>query len=497
MVQLINNKGLVRFVFWWVLLFSITILTRLPHFLSPHFFIDGDEAIVGIMGNDLLNGKNFPVFFYGQNYGLSTLEVFFAAFWIKLLGSTILALKLASLSLFSLGITFITIGLQKKSIVNWKIILIISLLITFPSWTLWATYLRGGYLTAFLCCCLVFYLTSGSMNKNRHFVLLGLIAGIGFLSQMLIFFAGIMLILFFIIEEKPSWKQLVILSISSNVIILFFQLFKVENPFWIGPKLFDFSVSLETKMLYLSENFIPSYSNYFYFSHPLKIPVIWNSALIISLLLILVFIIFSFIYKMKKRIVLVFLGLLFGCLLLIFLIEIPEPRYLLGLFNLVLFYLIYVFVVQPTTLRLRIILFAIIFINTFSIGFSYFIPRQEFLSLKSESFELQQVYSKLKKDKVKTLFWDQGMMQFIWNYLYGDKIPCTAFRKTERTNDFCVRAYENYDNHNWNYAVVSFWEQKHGIDSLSGFSQTKNKIESKYCYYLNPDSMYVFNNRKW
>lgn len=59
--------------FWveWLFAFGLVVLARLPYLLSEHVFFDGDEAMLGIMGRDLITGRNIPFYFYGQQYGFS------------------------------------------------------------------------------------------------------------------------------------------------------------------------------------------------------------------------------------------------------------------------------------------------------------------------------------------------------------------------------------------------------------------------------------------
>jgi hypothetical protein len=46
-------------------------VSRLPQLTSPHLLLDGDEAILGLMAKHLAEGREAPIFFYGQAYGLS------------------------------------------------------------------------------------------------------------------------------------------------------------------------------------------------------------------------------------------------------------------------------------------------------------------------------------------------------------------------------------------------------------------------------------------
>ena len=49
-------------------------LIRLPQMRSANLFVEGDEAVVGMMAKHAVEGLRMPGFFYGQIYGLSTFE---------------------------------------------------------------------------------------------------------------------------------------------------------------------------------------------------------------------------------------------------------------------------------------------------------------------------------------------------------------------------------------------------------------------------------------
>ena len=58
---------------------AIGLMSRLPQLLSPDLLLDGDECILGLMAKHLAQGREFPIFFYGQRYGLAVIEAPMAA----------------------------------------------------------------------------------------------------------------------------------------------------------------------------------------------------------------------------------------------------------------------------------------------------------------------------------------------------------------------------------------------------------------------------------
>ena len=53
---------------------AICIASRLPQLRSPNLLVDGDESVLGLMAKHVAQGKEFPIFFYGQHYALATIE---------------------------------------------------------------------------------------------------------------------------------------------------------------------------------------------------------------------------------------------------------------------------------------------------------------------------------------------------------------------------------------------------------------------------------------
>src|SRR5690349_25008108 len=84
----------------------VTLVSRLPQLLSPNLLLEGDECILGLMGMHLAQGREFPIFFYGQKYGLSIVEAPVAAVSFILFGTGALPLKIAILAIWIAGITF-------------------------------------------------------------------------------------------------------------------------------------------------------------------------------------------------------------------------------------------------------------------------------------------------------------------------------------------------------------------------------------------------------
>jgi len=61
-----------------VLLMALAAFIRLDFMGASQWSIDSDEAIVGLMGKHILEGRGIPTFYYGQHY-MGSLEAILAS----------------------------------------------------------------------------------------------------------------------------------------------------------------------------------------------------------------------------------------------------------------------------------------------------------------------------------------------------------------------------------------------------------------------------------
>jgi len=89
-----------------LLIFSVLLLSglvlRVPYLIKYHKAINMDEAVIGIMAQDILRGE-FPLFYYGQSY-IGPIEAFFTApfFYIFSENTIVLRISILILTLLSL-----------------------------------------------------------------------------------------------------------------------------------------------------------------------------------------------------------------------------------------------------------------------------------------------------------------------------------------------------------------------------------------------------------
>ena len=129
------------------------------------FFADGDEAIVALMGLDVLDG-NFPLYFYGQNYGLSIIEALLISIGILVFGTTMLAIKIPMLLLWSGSVSFMELSFFNLTNKNkLATALFTAVFILSPTWLVWSMKARGGYLTSFFFASLILFLLTQFKSK--------------------------------------------------------------------------------------------------------------------------------------------------------------------------------------------------------------------------------------------------------------------------------------------------------------------------------------------
>ncbi|MPZ13226.1 MAG: hypothetical protein GEU73_02155 [Chloroflexi bacterium] len=117
---------------------------RLVVIASPLGWLEGDEAVVGLMARHILYDGERPVFYWGQNY-MGALEAYAAALAFALLGPTTFALKLVP-TLFSVGFIGLSYTVAARLFGRGPALLTALYLAVPPTMlAVWSTKPRGGY----------------------------------------------------------------------------------------------------------------------------------------------------------------------------------------------------------------------------------------------------------------------------------------------------------------------------------------------------------------
>jgi hypothetical protein len=145
-----------------VLLFA----TRAPLLSSPRLFPDGDEAVVGLMTQAFLSRGEFPGFYWGQCYGLATLESLVASVPFAVAGPTGGGLKWAALVVFTFGWWAWSLAAERiMGRTGGRIAAI--LLAAMPAWIAFSMKAWGGMTTAFLASGLVLMMLAPRARPSR------------------------------------------------------------------------------------------------------------------------------------------------------------------------------------------------------------------------------------------------------------------------------------------------------------------------------------------
>jgi len=127
------------------LVIAVAAIVRLDFLAANDFVLDADEAIVGLMGKHILEGRALPVFYYGQHY-MGSFEAILAAGFFKLFGISNVVLKMVPFC-FSLVLVYVLyeLGLQAGGRLAARLA---ALFCAIPSSALvtWSAMARGGYI---------------------------------------------------------------------------------------------------------------------------------------------------------------------------------------------------------------------------------------------------------------------------------------------------------------------------------------------------------------
>lgn len=328
-------------------IFVIGFISRILFASSNVFFFDGDEAIVGLMGLDHLQGQ-FPLFFYGQTYGFAFLESILISVVVLLFGHSMLAIKLPMLLLWLISVALLSLTIYRIS--GKRILpaaLFAALFLLSPTWLVWSMKARGGYITAFLTSSIIIYWIFGVKSKLQEWKWLvsGLLLWITFEAQPLWFFPLLPFVAYGIYthasQVKVAWRPIAFVLGGSLSAFGIFKLLKAGlDSTWNTP-----APKFASRLEKISE--IPEVlkntlgGNYFLSSSYEPTNGAYSSLFLIVFVLAAILILRSFLADKKKDMNQMGLVLLIATAFSFtgFLVK-SEPRYLLPFFGFALMLLI-------------------------------------------------------------------------------------------------------------------------------------------------------------
>ncbi len=477
-----------RFAFQWLLCFCICLLVHIPYFLGRHCSFDGDEAILGIMAQDLLHGKNIPVYFYGQQYGFSFFEVIGAAIGIFFFGSTAFALKFGSLLFFSLGITFLFRLFIKKEISFLWALMAIIILSMFPGWIVWAAKARGGYVTAFTAACIILFISQVKTANLKWIVISCFVMAVAIHSQIFIA-CSISFLLFAWIVKGKSLKLFLGATVS---IILFYVLLKlpslVNDNYWKVPLSFKYHYS--SIVPFIKQSYKVALG-YFYYEMTFKprIESIWfGMGYYLVAAIAVVFVLLKKGASNKLNLVLLFIAGTVSFLLIMWM-RIPSYRYLLGALTALLFIIsLSLMEILRSKNNLKYVL---ILMLPLAIGFSNtskHIPDAWMLPEGRDMKLYNELLIELKKRDIQAVFSADPLLQWQLNY---SGVPSRSTSRIERINRYVDKVDKCFYNDKCKTAIVGFKGFNNNLDSFEDWSEKVIIVNDKYFIFEDPTSEHL------
>jgi hypothetical protein len=297
-----------------LLIFCYVIVIRIPQLTSDNLLPDQDECVLGMMANHFLKGQNFPLFFYGQHYGLSTLEVLLIAPFIKLFGISTIAIKLPMLLLYMAAITFLFLWIRNNLGLSYAF-LITLFFAAEPTWLTWAMKARGGYLSALFIGFYLLYQWQNTADKSKMYLFNAFLMGLLYHFHLLWFLAFAPLFMYYQrhLERNKIIKAAIVIALT---IAVFYVLAFTSEALWFRPSSqfqldVDFNEYRKNFMVFLGGHF------YFGYAYGLRYGAILSTKVLFAVHLLIIFLAIFYILKNRffNEILLWFLMVLFIFLL--------------------------------------------------------------------------------------------------------------------------------------------------------------------------------------
>ena len=241
---------------------SYVVLIRIPQLSSNMLLPDQDECVLGMMANHFNKGQNFPLFFYGQHYGLSTVEVVLIATFTKVFGISVFSIKLPMLLLYMCSLVFLFLWSKNKLGLGFAFFITL-LFASEPTWLTWAMKARGGYLSALLAGFYLLYSWQKEQKAAPFYMINAVIMGLLYHFQLLWFIAW--LPLFFYYQRHLGLRKIIYASILVILtIVVFYILAQSTEAIWHKPTN-QFNPNFNVSVWY--NDFVVFLSGHFFFGY--------------------------------------------------------------------------------------------------------------------------------------------------------------------------------------------------------------------------------------
>jgi len=218
---------------------AVAVVARLPQLLSRNLLLEGDECVLGLMAMHLAQGREFPIFFYGQKYGLSIVETPTAALSFLIFGAGAIPLKLAILALWVVGLSFYFLAFSRPLgyVRSFWITLVLAVM---PAWAAASMKAWSGYVSAFSATAVALYLITRNDNRRSlPWLIAGGVTGLIHFLQPLWLPSLLPIVLFFLVSSRriSFW-----VSYASGLLVVLAAVTALKSLWltgaaetWIGP----------------------------------------------------------------------------------------------------------------------------------------------------------------------------------------------------------------------------------------------------------------------
>lgn len=461
-----NKREIIGKRYQFLLIFLIAIISRLPQLLVDNIVLDGDECIVGLMSKHFVEGKEVPLFFYGQSYGFSFLEVLFIGGAYLAMGVSALAVKVGLFSLWIIGIFFFFLSLKRidKNESYWPLIITI-LLVCFPSWIVWSMKARGGYVTAFTLTNILVFLAFDDKKKIMNYLLMGILLILIYQSQPL-WVPGVVGILLYRFYLDRKFNIILTFFISTVVTSLLFTILKrnISN-FW-SPRIFKGENLTLDNIISLPGNIYNNLHGNYYYSEVYQPNFDVNIIAIIFTSLIPILILFAIVKLFKNKLknywFIIFLLSICTTLGYNLFAENPPSRYLLPLTGFLVY--AFFFFIKEIEIKNKAILFVLTTILcVFCFSSNLKVTSQP--SIKERN--IKKLVSNLEEEKIKYVLSTDGLLQWEIMFYSKEKITARYFSNTDRYMPYINIVNKAIGDGDEFMAIVGFLDGKNTNSSKS------------------------------
>ncbi|MCF8277941.1 MAG: hypothetical protein K9J17_14500 [Flavobacteriales bacterium] len=482
------------FLVEWLFSFALVLLARLPYLLSNHVYFDGDEAVLGIMARDLINGNGIPIYFYGQQYGFSLFEVFSAAIFIPFLGSGLASLKLGGMLLFSLGIQRLLRVLRKKQLPLISFLLLSLILVTFPTWQVWGTKLRGGYITAFVGLTLVVEQLILSDQWNRkNWMAVSIISAVIFVSQPI--FLLVLIPLLIQRAFKMNRKDFILTLATGLIVLVLLRLPAYQNTIsWKPPGLG--SLNLDTISSYFFKGFWSHFTGYFSYSDIYEIPVLVKTGAMIFfgfMCMILGYSIFKGPTSYRKSLLLLLIGASLSAISAV-IFGIAGGRYFIPFYTGWMIILVVIAVQHGSLMRIRtqVVILALLLISLVPTTTGYDRYVSFWLAPEvNDMAAITELKTTLEDRGIKNAFVSEWQVFWQLNYLGNEDMNFRHFLMEDRVQRFVDGVNSCYLDEDCPIALTGSLWPLYDMQNVAGWDTRIERVNDRFYLMENPEDIFL------